>query len=363
MKLAESILRSLQQPILVLDATLRPMIANPAFFPMFGLSPTDLEGKYISELIDGEICKPSLRAVIESALTNDTDADGIEIECMLRGEKRIYLLVNARRIHEGDLAEMILLELRNITKEKEAELRIQELNDVLQKHAATVDAVNEELESYSHSVSHDLRTPLRFVNRIAHVLLHEPGTNLSDVAIQQINMILQATTEMGRLIENLLVFSQVGREPIRKRRLDLRNLFLETMKEQENAEVIRDIEIEIQEIAPCRGDRILLKEVASNLLANALKFTRQIEKAKITIGCTETADETIYFVQDNGIGFNMSNSDSLFLPFHKLHKVEEFEGAGIGLALVKRIIERHGGRIWAESELNKGAVFYFTLGK
>ena len=139
------------------------------------------------------------------------------------------------------LPEMILVELRNITREKEAEIRIQELNDALQKHVATVDAVNEELESYSHSVSHDLRTPLRFVNRIAHVLLHEPGTNLSDVAIQRVKMILQATTEMGRLIENLLVFSQVSLEPIKKRNVDLRKLFLETVKELEDDQEDRDV--------------------------------------------------------------------------------------------------------------------------
>ncbi|MGC9329814.1 MAG: sensor histidine kinase [Candidatus Hinthialibacter sp.] len=363
MKIAKSILESLQQPVLVLDVTLRPLIANPAFLQMFELSPTEVEGKFVSELINGEICDPSLRMIIESILTNDSNEDGIETVCRMREGERIHLHVNARRINESDLPEMILLELRNITKEKEAELKIQEMNDALQKHAAYVDAVNEELESYSHSVSHDLRTPLRFVNRIAHVLLHDPGTNLSDVAIQQINMILQATMEMGRLIETLLIFSQVDREPIKKRRLDLRSLFLKTIKEQENAELIRDVEIDIQDIAPCRGDRTLLKEVASNLLTNALKFTRKKEKAKITIGCMKTADETIYFVQDNGIGFNMSNSDSLFLPFQKLHKAEEFEGTGIGLALVKRIIERHGGRIWAEGEVNKGAVFYFTLGK
>ena len=363
MKIVESILKSLQQSVLVLDGTLKPVIANPAFFQLFELSITDLNGEHISELISGEICKPSLCTIINSVIINNTNGGGIETVCTLRAGKRIYLYVNARRIQEGDLPEMILVELHNITREKEAELRIQELNDVLNKHVATVDAVNAELESYSHSVSHDLRTPLRFVNRITHVLLHEPGANLSAVAIQQINMILQATNEMGRLIENLLIFSQVNREPIKKRNVDLRNLFLEAAKELEDTKEDREVEIVVQDLVPCRGDRTLLKEVASNLVANALKFTRQCEKARITIGCTETTDDTVFFIKDNGVGFDVKNSDSLFLPFHKLHKTAEFEGTGIGLALVKRILERHGGRIWAASEVDKGAIFYFTLGK
>ena len=253
--------------------------------------------------------------------------------------------------------------LLDITEKKEAELRIQELNDALQKQVATVDAVNKELESFSHSVSHDLRTPLRFVNRIANLLLHEPGAHLSNGATQQVNMILQATSEMAKLIENLLVFSQISWEPIRKRRVDLRRLFQEAVKELEHAQENRSVEIVIQDLTPCRGDRTLLREVAMNLMANALKFTRRREKARITVGCTETEVETIYFVQDNGVGFDMSNVDSLFLPFQRLHKPADFEGTGIGLALVRRIIERHGGRIWAEGEVDNGATFYFTLDK
>jgi len=228
---------------------------------------------------------------------------------------------------------------------------------------AALDAVNKELESYSHSVSHELRTPLRFVNRIAHFLLQEPGALLSNEAIQQVNMILQATNEMEKLIENLLVFSQAGRKPIRKRRVNLRRIFQEAVKELEPAEERRGIEIVIEDLAPCQGDRTLLKEVAMNLLANAVKFTRRRDPARITIGCTRTETETIHFVQDNGVGFNMSEADSLFVPFRRLHKLVDFEAVGIGLALARRVIERHGGRIWAVGEVDKGAAFYFTLGK
>ena len=253
--------------------------------------------------------------------------------------------------------------LLDITEEKETELRIQELNDALQEHVITLDAMNKELESYSHSVSHDLRTPLRFVNRIAHLLLHEPGAHLSNEATQQVHMILQATSEMAKLIEDLLVFSQASREPIRKRHMDLQRLFQEVAKELQHVQEGRAVEIVIQDLAPCLGDRTLLKEVVANLLENAFKFTRRCEKAQITIGCTETDDEVVYFVQDNGVGFDMSDSNSLFVPFHRLHKPADFEGTGIGLALVKRVVERHGGRIWALGEIDKGATFYFTLGK
>jgi signal transduction histidine kinase len=284
---------------------------------------------------------------------------------------RAFVINSASPIHSvaGDLigSAVTVHDITDLRAAQEAlrmaELRTQKLNDALQEHVATVEAVNKELESYSHSVSHDLRTPLRFVNRIAHVLLHEPGAHLSEGAVQQVNMILRATSEMTTLIEKLLMFSQVSREPVIRRRVDMRRLFQEAVKELEHALEGRDVEIAIQDLAPCQCCRTLLKDVVINLLDNAIKFTRRRKKAQITIGCTETEGETVYSVQDNGAGFDMSGLDSLFVPFHRLHQPDVFEGTGIGLALVKRIIERHGGRIWAEGEVGKGAAFYFTVGK
>ena len=364
MKTAEDIVRTLHQPILVLDGTLRPLIANPAFYRMFGLAPTDLKGKLIREVISGPICKPGLRLVLDPVIASDSDVEDVEVVCTLPTGEQAVLLVNARRIHAGKgVPSTILLEIQDITREKEAERRIERLNEVLQKHVSDVDAANMELESYSNSISHDLRIPLRFMNRIAHLLLEDYGPQLPSGARQQLNMLTECTCQMARLIEKLLVFSRVTRKPMRKRRVDLRRLVQEVLEEQQQEQDGRRIEVMIQDLVPCQADRTLVREVVMNLVANALKFTRLRETARITIGCTETEGETAYFVQDNGVGFDMRDSDLLFLPFHRLHKAADFEGAGIGLALAKRIVERHGGRIWAAGEVDKGATFYFTLSK
>ncbi len=362
MKTVQSILNTLHQPVVVLDGMLRPRIANPALYQALECAPTDPGEDFIEAFVSGEVCTPPLRAILKPVVLNGQEVVGAEVLCTLRTGRRILLLVNAQRIRAAGLPEMILVEPRDITEEKDAELRIQELNDALEARAVTVEAANKELESYSHSVSHDLRTPLRFVNMIALLLLHEPGAQLSKNAAEQVNMILQATGEMAQLIERLLVFSQASRVALKKRRMDLRRLFQEVVKELQHAQEGFVVEIILEDLTLCQGDRTLLKEVVANLLTNALKFTRRRESARITVGCMETDGETVYFVRDNGVGFDMNDAELMFVPFNRLRKSAGFEGTGIGLALVRRIIERHGGRIWAEGEIDKGATFYFTLG-
>lgn len=363
MQIAETILKFLQQPVLVLDEALRPVMANPAFRQVFELAEADFGGTTLHELFLGQAFQPRLETVLEPVILAGMDVEGVEMVGTLATGRGVHLLVSARRLRIEGLPWMVLVELHDITGEIQTELRIQELNDALRAHVTTVDAMNEELESYSHSVSHDLRTPLRFVNRIAHLLLHGPGAQLSDLAQQQVNMILQATGEMGNLIERLLVFSQVGRAPMRSRQVDLGKLFQRAMEELSAVRQGRSVEIEIGELPPCRGDQVLLKEVVINLLENALKFTQQRNPGRVAVGCAEMDGQPTYFVQDNGVGFDMRDYDALFLPFQRLHKVGDFEGMGIGLALVKRIIERHGGRIWASAKVDQGATFYFTLGQ
>lgn len=363
METAESILSALSQPVLVVDGSLRPLIANPAFCGMLGLNAKGASRKVIDGFISGNLCVPPLREILAPVSGGECDEVEGETLCTLQAGSQIALQVNARRMHAAGLDGMILVEPRDITSERGAEELIQEMNAALQGHAASVEAANIELDSFSHSVSHDLRAPLRFVNRIAHMLLSAPGARLSPDAVKQVNLIVRATDEMGGLIGDLLLFSQAQTVPVVTRRVEIGELFREAAGKLKSAQEGREVEVVVEEMPPCRGDKALLREVAANLLGNAFKFTRGRDGARITVGCTVSGEETVYFVRDNGAGFDMGRVDSLFAPFQRLHRQDEFEGTGVGLALVKRIIERHNGRIWAEAAVDKGAAFYFTLGE
>ena len=363
MKIAESILNALSEPILVLDGNRRAVLANPAFYRTLRIAPGQLEGKRIHDLISDETSQLHLRMVLEPVLTHAGDSSAVEIVCNPPQGDRLVLSVTARSISAEDRrSEMILVELRNITKERGAEDKIQALNTALEKHSVDLEAANKELESFSHSASHDLRTPLRLMNKVAYQLLEDHREQLPAGAIHKAETILMSTREMATLIEDLLQLSRLSHEPMKKRRVDMARLARETVEELRDEQQGREVEFAIEDLVSCRADRTLMKQVLLNLLENALKFTRPRKRARIRLGCAETDGETVYFVRDNGVGFDPSAADHLFLAFRRLHKRDEFEGTGIGLALVRRIIERHGGRVWAEAEIDKGSTFHFTVG-
>lgn len=363
MKISESILRALRGPVLVLDGSLRAVLANTAFYDLLQIGPGELEGKPVQDLIAGGNAQPQLRTVLDTVVRNDSNVEDLEIECAIPPRTQKVLSVNAHRLPVGEEGgELVLVELRDITREKETEQRITSLNDVLELHGIKLESINKDLESFADYISHDLRTPLRLTNKIAHLLLQDHDGQLPAGAIEKINMILDSTQEMAKLIEALLLFSHVNREPIRKRRVDMRRLAHEALEELRTEQQARNVEVVIDELPPCKADRVLLKQVLLNVLANAMKFTQPCGQPEIHVGFSQANRETVYFVRDNGVGFDMRHAESMFLPFHRLHKTQHFEGSGIGLALVKRIIERHAGRIWAESGVDQGATFYFTLG-
>lgn len=229
------------------------------------------------------------------------------------------------------------------------------------ERTADLEVANRELEAFTYSVSHDLRAPLRAINGFAGLLSANEMTALSPAGQDLLGRVVANATRMDRLINDMLEFSRVTRATLKGRNVDLHSLA------KEIAEELRDInpaaEVEIGPLPAVNGDRAMLRQVLANLIGNALKYSAKKDKPRIEIGATLSEGETIYFVRDNGAGFDMRYAGNMFKLFRRLHRESEFPGTGVGLVIVKRIIERHGGKVWAESTLGEGACFRFTLGK
>ena len=222
---------------------------------------------------------------------------------------------------------------------------------------------NKELESFSYSISHDLRAPLRHLTAFSELLQKNNQMNLDDKSRRHLSFISESAVRMGQLIDGLLTFSRAGRTDLHKIPLDLDALVKSVINSFSSDTQERQILWDIVSLPQVNADPVLLQAVLTNLFSNALKFTQPRDEVKIKMGYTESEKENVFFVRDNGVGFDMKYAEKLFGVFQRLHSMEQFEGTGIGLANVRRIIERHGGRTWAESVLNEGATFYFSLPK
>ncbi len=236
--------------------------------------------------------------------------------------------------------------------EKEASLR---------QHAVRLEAANKELEAFSYSVSHDLRAPLRAIDGFSRVLLEDYIDKLDDEGKRYLNIIGSNTRKMGQLIDDLLLFSRLGRQEIRRSDINMEKLAKTVFEELKLSVPERKLQIIINTLFPAQGDQAMVRQVLVNLLSNSIKFTRPKETAVVEVDGRSEGDENIYAIKDNGVGFDMQYVGKLFGVFQRLHSTEEFEGTGVGLAIVQRIIHRHGGRVWAEGEVGKGATFFFTL--
>lgn len=220
---------------------------------------------------------------------------------------------------------------------------------------------NKELESFSYSVSHDLRAPLRAIQGFSHMLLADHTDMLDAEGQRRLNIIIANTKKMGQLIDDLLAFSRLGRQVLKVAAVDMEAMVKNVVAELRESAAGRNVQWNLRPLPPALADESLMQQVWMNLLANALKFTGPKETAVIEVGCMKERDQDVFYVKDNGVGFDMTYVDKLFGVFERLHRAEDFEGTGVGLALVKRIIERHGGRIRAEGKVDEGASFYFTL--
>jgi signal transduction histidine kinase len=252
-----------------------------------------------------------------------------------------------------------------IEARKLAEMEIMKLNSELEQRihdrTAQLEIVNTELEAFSYSVSHDLRAPLRHINGFAEILKEEFSDQLPEKARSYLNTIEDAAKKMNRLIDDLLNLSRTNRTELKKSTIKMKQVLDDALSEVRLLLENRKVEFKISELPEVVGDYNLLRMVWINLLDNAIKYTRPRKKAVIQIDCKKEKKEFIFCIRDNGVGFDMQYADKLFGVFQRLHAVDEFEGNGIGLSNVRRIISRHSGRTWAEAEVDKGAAFYFSL--
>jgi PAS domain S-box-containing protein len=284
-----------------------------------------------------------------------TKSDGTQVVVASRWSLR-------RDEHDRPLATM---ETNNdITERKRREEEIRDLNHELAQRSAELEITNKELEAFAYSVSHDLRAPLRHMGGYAELLQKKASALLDDKSRRYVTMILESANRMGKLIDDLLAFSRIGRADTQKTLVSLTQLVEEVLTEVRPEAQGREIHWRIGALPVCYGDRSMLRLVLVNLVSNAVKFTRTRQRAEIEIGCAGgDKDDVEVFVKDNGAGFDMKYVNKLFGVFQRLHQTEAFEGTGIGLATVRRIIHRHGGTVRAEGAVDQGAAFYFSVPK
>jgi PAS domain S-box-containing protein len=339
--------------------------ANDAFLEMVGYTREDLRaGRVRWDTMTPPEYKPLDELSIQELRTSGV-CTAFEKEYIRKDGSRVpVLLVGALLEGERERTVSFILDLSD---RKQAEAEIRQLNASLEQRVkertAQLEAVNQELESFSYSVSHDLRAPLRHISGFVNLLQKHAPDTLDETSQRYLNIITQTTKQAGKLIDDLLSFSRMGRTEMRYTTVNMTQLIREVQRDIEQNIDGREIHWQIEELPQVQGDFSLLRLVLQNLMDNAVKYTSKREYANIEIGKTETEHEFVFFVHDNGVGFDMRYVHKLFGVFQRLHSTEEFDGTGIGLANVQRIIHRHGGRTWAEGVVEQGATFYFSLPK
>jgi PAS domain S-box-containing protein len=345
---AESVINTVREPLIALDQDLRVVSVSRSFYDFFKVNPEETMGQLIYDLGNKQWDIPKLRDLLETILPEAATFDNYEVEHDFATIGRRTMLLNARQIQRVlGKEKIILLAIEDITERKVIESGLKK--------------AHEELESFAYSVSHDLRAPLRGIDGWSLALLEDYKDKLGKQGREYIDLVRSETQIMGRLIDDLLMFSRQNRAEMNQRPLDMTAMAkaIITRLQQQNPTLQTDFIV--QPGLRALGDNNLIEIALKNLLDNALKFSSKSSRAVIEFGQVEKEGGKAFFVRDNGVGFDMAYSNKLFGVFRRLHKASEFPGTGIGLASVQRIINRHGGRIWAEAKVNEGATFYFTL--
>jgi PAS domain S-box-containing protein len=357
-----SLFESNPNPMWVYDAeTLSFLAVNAAAIRHYGFTEREFMAMTLKDIRPADDL-PALMDNLSQA------GEGLDETTQWRHRKKDGGLIDVEiTSHEliwlGRGASLVLI--NDITARKRAEEQLHQLNIELEERVlqrtAELESANKELEAFSYSVSHDLRSPLRTVDGFSQAVLEDYGPQIPVEGRRYLQTIRDGAQRMGVLIDDLLTFSRLSRLPLHKQNVDLARMARDTFAELDSEKGERKIELKIGELPEVHGDPALLKQVWVNLLSNALKYTRKRETAIIEVGSKSDNGSAICFVSDNGTGFDMQYARKLFGVFQRLHRADEFEGTGVGLAIVQRVINRHGGRVWAEAAEGKGATFYFTL--
>ncbi|MEO7067826.1 MAG: ATP-binding protein [Rhodanobacter sp.] len=359
---AQLILRAVREPVGLFDENLNSLLVNNAFSELYGLSERD-SSKSLVQIGDGAWSDATLQQRLSDVLLRDRELwDFDMIQRTVDGVDR-HVMINARRLQQRDTdAAALLLTVSDITARALAEQEVHKLNRQLEGKVAQISDVNRELEAFSYSVSHDLRAPLRHIAGFSRKLEQHLGEGLDDKTVHYLDVISSSAQRMALLIDDLLVFSRLGRGVLRLQAIDLQSLVEQAKALAETEAQGRQIVWKIDPLPMVVGDENMLRTVWQNLLGNAVKYTGHCEIARIevTVKQGERGDYE-FTVADNGAGFDMQYAGKLFGVFQRLHHASDFPGNGIGLANVRRIVTRHGGRTWAEAEVGKGAQFHFSL--
>ncbi|OPX57421.1 MAG: adaptive-response sensory kinase [Methanobacterium sp. PtaB.Bin024] len=279
----------------------------------------------------------------------------------------VYNALNISLINEDYfrlLMLIIVVILVAILAERIEKIRkLNDLNEKLKKQSEKLEDANQELEAFAYSVSHDLRVPLRAIDGFSRILLEDYEDTLDEEGIRLLNIVRENTAKMGHLIDDILLLSRASRQEMVLNEIDMAALAKSVYNEFQTDTNDRNIEFSVGNLPNVYGDRSMLGQVFQNLIGNAIKFTRNRETAIIEVGGKEKGKEIVYYVRDNGAGFDMKYINKLFGLFQRLHSPEEFEGTGVGLSIVQRVIRRHGGRVWGEGSVDGGATIYFTIPK
>ncbi|MEN6342964.1 MAG: ATP-binding protein [Methanospirillum sp.] len=350
------LVRLLPQAVFETDLDGNTTFANPAAMEVAGLRADELDGANVFSVIapgDRDRAKGTFDAIVAGAETGGVEYTG------LRSDGSTFpMLVYAAARHENGAVAGVRGSVVDITRLKQIEAEIRRLNADLEERVAER---THELEAFTYSVSHDLRAPLRAIDGYSALLEKDVGANLGERDRHYLDEVRRTVRQMSGLIDGLLALSRLDRQDLNREEIFPATLVMEEVSNVLEQNPERTITVTVGDLPPVSADRAMLRQVYANLIANAAKFTVDAAEPRIEIGAVAEGTETIYYVRDNGVGFDMAEAERIFEPFQRLHRADRFEGSGIGLATVDRIVERHGGRVWAESRTGEGSTFFFTL--